>query len=255
MVALPVEDRRGPRSGFFVSTFDSVRVEVGIGHLGQGDPRPGHVVGVVKALRLVLIERVRPAVFELVEGERDGAASIPGVQPGRSSRLERRRGAAAGRRETPWSMATVAAESPGGEHLGEQSAGRVPHHGGLLLELADHVGRVVGNLLERLLGEDVRVRPRLFNRFRIVGPVRRQRRVTGLLEESAQLAQLLGSSQRPWMKTTGVVPEAFAASISLLSRSEMDAMPNSSRSQWKVIRPSEPTTSSFTSWVARRPVP
>ena len=28
------------------------------------------------------------------------------------------------------------------------------------------------------------------------------------------------------MKTTGVVPEAFAASISLLSRCEMDAMPN-----------------------------
>jgi hypothetical protein len=27
------------------------------------------------------------------------------------------------------------------------------------------------------------------------------------------------------MKTTGVVPEAFAASISLLSRSEMDVMP------------------------------
>jgi hypothetical protein len=39
------------------------------------------------------------------------------------------------------------------------------------------------------------------------------------------------------MKTTGVVPEAFAASISLLSRSEMDALANSSRSQWKVIRP------------------
>jgi hypothetical protein len=32
------------------------------------------------------------------------------------------------------------------------------------------------------------------------------------------------------MKTTGMVPEAFAASISMLSRSEMDAMPNSSRS-------------------------
>jgi hypothetical protein len=28
------------------------------------------------------------------------------------------------------------------------------------------------------------------------------------------------------MNTTGVVPEAFAASICLLSRSEMDAMPN-----------------------------
>lgn len=47
--------------------------------------------------------------------------------------------------------------------------------------------------------------------------------------KSAQLAQLLGSSQRPWMKTTGVVPEAFAASISLFSRSEIDDMPNSSR--------------------------
>jgi hypothetical protein len=34
-----------------------------------------------------------------------------------------------------------------------------------------------------------------------------------------------------------VVPEAFAASIPLVSRSEMDAMPNSSRSQWKVNRP------------------
>jgi hypothetical protein len=35
------------------------------------------------------------------------------------------------------------------------------------------------------------------------------------------------------MKTTGVVPEAFAASISLFSRSEMDAIPNSFRWQWK----------------------
>ena len=50
------------------------------------------------------------------------------------------------------------------------------------------------------------------------------------------------------MKTTGVMPEALAASISLLSRSEMDAIPNSSRSQWK-DDPSEPTTSSSTSWV------
>ena len=35
----------------------------------------------------------------------------------------------------PRSMATVAAEPAAGEHLGEQSAGRVPHHGGLLLGL------------------------------------------------------------------------------------------------------------------------
>ena len=99
-------------------------------------------------------------------------------------------------RNTPGSMATVAAESPAGEHLGEQSAGRVPHHGGLLLELADHVGRVVGNLLQRLLGEDVRVRPRLFNRFRIVGPVRRQRRVTGLLEEACPVRPSCSAAAR-----------------------------------------------------------
>ena len=40
------------------------------------------------------------------------------------------------------------------------------------------------------------------------------------------------------MKTTGVVPEAFAASISLLSRSETDAMPSPFPSQWRVIDPS-----------------
>jgi hypothetical protein len=35
-----------------------------------------------------------------------------------------------------------------------------------------------------------------------------------LLKSCTQLSQLLGNSQRPWMKTTGVLPEAFAASIS-----------------------------------------
>jgi hypothetical protein len=65
---------------------------------------------------------------------------------------------------------------------------------------------MIGGLLQRLLGEDARVRPGLFNRFRIVWPVRRQRRVTGLLEEVCPVAQLLGSSQRPWMKTTGRTP-------------------------------------------------
>src|SRR5205085_10915030 len=44
------------------------------------------------------------------------------------------------------------------------------------------------------------------------------------LKKSAQLSQLLGSSQRPWMKTTGALPEALAASISRFSRSEIDAM-------------------------------
>ena len=43
------------------------------------------------------------------------------------------------------------------------------------------------------------------------------------------------------MKTTGVVPEAFAASISLLSRSEMDDMPTPS-GRVKSIQPYRWTT-------------
>jgi hypothetical protein len=39
------------------------------------------------------------------------------------------------------------------------------------------------------------------------------------------------------MKTTGVLPEALAASISRFSRSEIDAMPNSPFGQVKVTRP------------------
>src|SRR5262245_2131815 len=185
VVLLPVEDQqRAPIGVLRVDLRLGPRVEVGVGHLGQGDPRPGHVVGIVKALRLVLIEGVRPAVLELVEGERDGAAPIPGVQQERSNPPEH----GEGQRQDAAKHARVdgnrgCREPTAGEHLGEQSAGRVPHHGGLLLELADHVGRVVGNLLQRLLGEHVRVRPRPFNRFRIVWPVRRQRRVTGLLEQ------------------------------------------------------------------------
>jgi len=59
----------------------------------------------------------------------------------------------------------------------------VPHHRRFLVQRIDDLGGVVDDLLQGLLGEDVRVRPSLFNRFRIVWPVRRQGRVAGLLEE------------------------------------------------------------------------
>ena len=73
MVRLPVEDQQlTPPSGIVVSTFDSVQGVEGWRWpiWARAIPGPGHVVGVVRALRLVLIEGVRPAVFELVEGER-----------------------------------------------------------------------------------------------------------------------------------------------------------------------------------------
>jgi len=92
----------------------------------------------------------------------------------------------------------------------------VPHHGGLLLELADHVGRVVGNLLQRLVGEDVRVRLRLFNRFRIVWPVRRQRRVTGLLDEVRPVRPAARQHAETVDEDDRVVPDVFRLDLPAL---------------------------------------
>jgi hypothetical protein len=47
----------------------------------------------------------------------------------------------------------------------------------------------------------------------------------GDVRERDLVAGGLVSARRPWMRTTGVLPEAFAAPISSRSRSEMDAMP------------------------------
>ena len=43
---------------------------------------------------------------------------------------------------------------------------------GLLVELGDHVAVVVGDLLDRLVGEDLGVGVRLGDRLGIVGPAR-----------------------------------------------------------------------------------
>jgi hypothetical protein len=70
-----------------------------------------------------------------------------------------------------------------GEHLRQEAPGRVPHHHWLVVQRVDDLGGVIGDLVQGLLGENVRVRPGLFNRFRIVWPVRGERGVAGLLEE------------------------------------------------------------------------
>jgi hypothetical protein len=74
-------------------------------------------------------------------------------------------------------------QAPAREHLRQQAPGRVPHDRWFLVQGSDDLGGVIGDLLQGLPGQDARVRPGLVNRFRIVWPVRRQRRVTGLLEE------------------------------------------------------------------------
>ena len=87
----------------------------------------------------------------------------------------------------------------------------------LALEAADRLGEVVGDLGHALAGEDLWVRPCLLDRLRVIGPARRQRRVARLLEQLAPAPQLLGSSQSPWTKTTGVRPLALAFSICCVS--------------------------------------
>jgi hypothetical protein len=52
----------------------------------------------------------------------------------------------------------------------------VPDDRWLLVQGIDDLGGVIGDLFQGLPGQDVRVRPGLFDRFRIVWPVRRQRR-------------------------------------------------------------------------------
>ena len=125
-------------------------------------------------------------------------------------------------------------EPTAGEHLGEQSAGRVPHHGGLFSSLpitSAVVATCFSVFLARASGFAAPLQP-FSDR-----PAWRQRRVTGLLEEVRPVGPATRQQPEAVDEDDRVVPEAFAASISLLSRSEMDAMPNSSRSQWKSIRP------------------
>ena len=71
-----------------------------------------------------------------------------------------------------------------------------------------------GDLADALAGEDLGILPRLLDRLRIVGPAGNTGAYPAALKASAHRSQLDASSQRPWMKTTGVLPLAFAASIS-----------------------------------------
>ncbi len=137
----------------------------------------------VELLGLLLAQRVRPAVLELVERERDRAAARERVDQERPNSLEHR-----GRQ---WQNAAEDSgidphrgrrEAPAREHLGQQAPGGMPDYRWLLFQGNDDLGGVIGDLAQCLFGEDLRVRPGCLNRFRIIWPARRQRDVPGLLE-------------------------------------------------------------------------
>jgi len=73
----------------------------------------------------------------------------------------------------------------------------VPHYRWFLVQGIDDLGRVVRDLLQSLLGKDVRVCAGILDGLRIVRPVRRERRVAGPAEELPPASQLLGNSQMP----------------------------------------------------------
>src|SRR5439155_14091068 len=71
---------------------------------------------------------------------------------------------------------------------------------------------MVRDLAHLLAREDLWMRLRLRDGFRIVGPTWLHRREAGVLEQFPHRSQLLGKSHKPWMNTTGVRPDAFARS-------------------------------------------
>src|SRR3954462_14143782 len=71
------------------------------------------------------------------------------------------------------------------------------HHGGLLVGLGDHLGGVVGNLLQGLLREDVGVGARFLDRFRVVWPGGRYTRVAVLLEQTDPLVPAARQQPKP----------------------------------------------------------
>ena len=67
---------------------------------------------VVQLLRLLLVERVRPAVRELLERERDRAARVRGFARNGPATLSAEAGRGSTPRKGPGSIATVATERP-----------------------------------------------------------------------------------------------------------------------------------------------
>ena len=203
----------GPRSGFLVLTLASVHgLRLAVAAWKSGSPGRRHRERLVELLGLVLADRVREGVAELLVRERHRATAVERVAEHRRGRLAAPRSAAAARRGTaPDRSPPRRPRAAAGEDLRQQAAEGVPDDRRLLRELADHVLEVIGDLADRLAGEHLRMGVRLVDGLGIVGPARRERRVTRLLEELRQRSQLLGSSHRPWTKTTGVWPDALAA--------------------------------------------
>ena len=112
------------------------------------------------------------------------------------------------------SMATdTACETAPSENLRQQPAEGVPNDGWLLSQGADDRGEGVGDLADGLACERLEMRTGLRGRLGVVGPPVCQCTHPAVSNRSAQRSQLLDSRHRPWTKTAGARPEAFARPI------------------------------------------
>ena len=139
------------------------------------------------------------------------------------------------------SIATDAADRPRPATIcAQQPAEGVADHSGLAGQLPDHLRDVVGDLPDRLAWRTHRGSLCACSTVSgSSGHEGAQRRVPDLFEDrAAHRSQLLGSSHKPCMNTTGVSPDAFAVSICLASCSLMLAIswsPSGIRDDYRAV--------------------
>src|SRR4029453_788911 len=74
-------------------------------------------------------------------------------------------------------------EAPAREYLRLQAASGVADERWLLFQRLDDLRGVIGDLLQRLVGQDLGFRPGDLDRLRVIWPVRRERDVAGVFED------------------------------------------------------------------------
>src|SRR6266571_3917209 len=175
------------------------RVDIGGGCLEDRHTGARHRVFLVQFVRLALVYGVGEGVAELLVGQWDGAGVVEGIAQDRRRRLQRREWQG----EHATERRGVDGDCHGGHALPshllrDETAEGMADDGGLRLELADGVDVVIGDLLDALVSEDLRVLLGLLNGVRVIGPARCERRVAPLFEQLA-----------PVVPTAGEEPEAM----------------------------------------------
>jgi len=164
----------GPRFGFFVFTLSSVHgFRLAAAAWKSGSPGAGTQKVSYSCFASPSLTAFGERVLELLEREWDGAVAITGIPQHRRSGPEggdgqRQDTAERCRRDRDRNLGQPST----GQDLRHQPAERVSDDGGLLLESPDDLVVVVRHVLDRLLGHDLRVLPRLGHGVRIVRPPR-----------------------------------------------------------------------------------